>query len=75
MGSSKVASYIKTQGADKMKKKLLTVLMISAMILTGSTVSKADDVFESNTEANPEDVISKSRRCNKHSRRDYRGRF
>lgn len=61
-----------TKGADKMKKKLLTVLMISAMVLTGNTVAKADDVFDSNTEksleidmdtkktseANPEDVIS-----------------
>ena len=55
-----------------MKRKFLAVLMMSAMVLAGSTVSKADDVFESNTEksseinmdteeqteANPENAIS-----------------
>lgn len=54
-----------------MKRKLLTVLLMSAMVLAGSTVAKADDVFDSNTEetsqidmnmenpseANPEDTI------------------
>ena len=33
-----------------MKRKLLTVLLMSAMILASSTVAKADDVFDSNTE-------------------------
>lgn len=33
-----------------MKRKLLTVLLMSAMVLAGSTVAKADDVFDSNTE-------------------------
>ena len=53
-----------------MKRKLLTVLIISAMVLTGNTVARADDVFDSNTEkssdmdteeqteANPENTIS-----------------
>lgn len=54
-----------------MKRKLLTVLLMSAMVLAGSTVAKADDVFDSNTEessqidmnmerqseVNPEDTI------------------
>lgn len=55
-----------------MKRKLLTVLLMSAMVLAGSTVAKADDVFDSNTEessqidmnmerqseVNPEDTIN-----------------
>lgn len=41
---------MKYEGADKMKKRLLTVLLMSAMMLTGSTMVKAEDVLETNTE-------------------------
>ena len=62
----------KILGVKQMKRKLLTVLLMSAMVLAGSTVAKADDVFDSNTEessqidmnmerqseVNPEDTIN-----------------
>ena len=37
-----------------MKRKLLAVLLMSAMVLVGSAVAKADDVFDSNTEESSE---------------------
>lgn len=43
-----------------MKKKLLTVLLLSAMVLAGNTVVKAEDMLETNTE----DVISNTENPN-----------